>query len=237
MSVISKTVRNESGSTLTVGGVTLLNGESYTLPKTQYTEWSINPNLESLIQSGDLVVSNSEGDLGVELGKLHMTSGIVFNHEDIFLPPAIGINAPELVSIDGASVGFCMEIGNVIYGQTKVDGLVGDIFELQVHYTIDNSILDRHIEFEVSYFTTNGVSDYKNINTGSSTVTLGPVEVEDSPWVVRQAVVNLPTSAFTADETYLFFGIKRVTPSGGLTSPANDPVVLRYCKRYYRVDN
>lgn len=236
MGTITKIIRNESGGELTVGGVVLADSESYTIPQTQYTEWAFNPKIPNLIQSGDLVVNNGDTDLSAELGETHIKYGIIFVHEDISLLPGVGENAPELSEIDSASVGFIMQIGDKIYGQTRIDGLVGDDVELQIHYTIDNDSTDKYVEFDVSYFTTNGRNDSKNILTGAQTITMGPEEVEDSPWLVREIKVNIPSSAFGNNETYLYFGIERKTPTS-LDSPTNNPVILRYCKQYYKVDN
>lgn len=236
MSVITKIVKNNKASTDVWSGVTIQPTETYTIPATQYSEWAVNPKVTADIQSGDLVVNDGNSDLSAKLGELHIKSGVVFVHEDVSLLPGAGIDAPELVPVNGSAIGFNMEIGDKIFGQTRIDGLVGDFVEIQVHYTIDNSDANKNIQFDLEYFTTDGRSDSKTIDSADGTVQLGPQVVEDTPWLVREAVVEIPSTFFQNDETYLYFGITRVDPTP-LDSPTNNPLVLRYCKRYYKVDN
>lgn len=236
MSVITKIIKNNKGITDVWAGVTLAPSETYTLSTTQYSEWAANSKVISDVQSGDLVINDGNSDLSAELGELHIKSGVVFVHEDVALLPGAGVDAPALVPINGSAVGFEMNIGDKVYGQTRVAGLVGDFVEFQVHYTIDNVDANKNIQFELSYFTTNGVNDSKAINIADGTVVIGPNVVENTPWLVREAVVEIPAFVFQNEEVYLFVGITRVDPTP-LTSPTNNPVVLRYCKRYYRVDN
>lgn len=236
MAVITKIVKNNKTITDVWGGVTLAPSESYTLSTTQYSEWAANPKVLADIQSGDLIINDGNSDLNTILGELHIKSGIVFVHEDVALLPGAGVNAPGLIPVDSSAVGFNMEIGDKIYGQTRIDGLVGDFVEFQIHYTINNSVANRNIQFELTYFTTNGRNDLKTINTPDGTITIGPDVVEDTPWLVREVVVNIPATAFQNDETYLFVGITRVDPTP-LVSPTENPIILRYCKRYYKVDN
>jgi hypothetical protein len=235
MAAITKIVRNESGSTITLGGVVLNDGDSYTVPKTQYTEWSINSKIIDLIRANDLVVNDGNSDLPSNLAEEHIIAGVVSIHEDIALLPGVGVDAPALTAIDSASTGFEMEIDDKIYGQTRIDGLVGDTVEIQIHYTIDNNTTDKYIEFDLTYFTTNGSNDNKNIQNDTFTVVMGPEEVESTPWLVREISVDLPATAFQNGETYLYFGLVRKNPSED--SPTNNPIILRYCKRYYKVDN
>ena len=236
MAVITKVVKNNKATADVWGGVTLAPSESYTLSTTQYSEWAANPKVLVDIQSGDLIVNDGNSDLNSTLGELHIKSGVVFVHEDVALLPGAGINAPALVPVNSSAVGFDMEIGDKIYGQTRIDGLVGDFVEFQIHYTINNADANRNIQFELAYFTTDGKSDSKTINVADGTVTMGPDVVEDTPWLVREIVVNIPATAFQSDETYLFVGITRTDPTP-LASPTNNPIILRYCKRYYKVDN
>lgn len=236
MSVITKIVKNNKASSDVWGGVTIPPAGTYTVPATQYSEWAVNPKILTDIQSGDLVVNDGNSDLDATLGELHIKSGVVFVHEDVALLPGAGLDAPALVPVNSSAIGFNMDIGDKIYGQTRIAGLVGDFVEFQIHYTIDNSDANRNIQFELSYFTTDGVSDSKTINVADGTIDIGPDVVEDTPWLVREAVVEIPTSAFQSGEVYLFVGITRVDPTP-LASPTNNPIILRYCKRYYRVDN
>lgn len=212
---------------------------SLTIPTQEYALWAESESISevsSLINSGDIVVSDGISNLAANVGIPHIQNikGVFFNHEDVSLLPGAGVNAPALIPVNSTSVGFNMEIGDKIYGQTRVDGLVGDSVEFQIHYTINNSVANRHIQFELAYFTTNGVNDLKTINVADGIVTMGPQVVESTPWLVRQIVVDIPTSAFQSGENYLFLGITRKDPAP-LASPTENPIVLRYCKRYYEV--
>ena len=234
MANFTKIVTNTTQQALTRVGVILEPSVPYNIPTESFVEWSVNPAVMDDISNGSILVNNGEENLDIDLALAHIQTGITFVHEDVTLLPAIGLDAPALVRVCDTTVGFEVSIDNEVFAQTRIDRLVGDFVELQIHYTIDNEELDKWLEFEVSYFTTNGRSDSKPINTPDGVVSIGPLEIANSPYLVREAVVNIPTEAFNSDENYLFVGIKRVIPSESKSSPTNNPIFLRYCKRYYK---
>lgn len=230
----TKIVTNTTINPITRLGVILQPSIAYEIPKESFAEWSVNAQVVSDIENGDIIVNNGVEDLSVQLALAHIDSGISFVHEDVSLLPAIGLDSPELIRLCPTTIGYNMEIGNEIFAQTRIDKLVGDFVQIQIHYTINNNESDKWVQFDVSYFTTDGRSDLKQVNTPDGTVTIGPDEVETSPYLVRESVVNIPTTAFNSDENYLFLGIKRVAPTAK-NSPTNNPIALRYCKRYYKI--
>lgn len=237
MSDFVKIIKNNTMSEKVWGGVVLAPDESYTIPKSSWVAWADNIVIEDAIINGDLIVNNGIDDLDIDLGLVHIKSGLRFIHNDISLLPAVGEDAPSLVVVpNGVNIAQEMEINNCIFGQTRVDNIVGNFVEIQLHMAIDNNVSDRWIQFDVKYFTTNGVNDGKQINTPDGIVTMGPVLVPTIPYSVFQSVVQIPTEQFNSGENYLFFCAKRVVVTDKI-APANNPLVLRYCKRYYTSDS
>lgn len=228
-----KIVRNTTLTNILTGGVILEPGIDYTIPPQEYSQWSANTTAHNLITSGDIVVNNGSQDLSAEVGLVHIQNGVAFKHDDVALLPIVGEDAATLVSICPAAIGYQLDIGDKVYGQTRIDRLVGKAVQFQIHMTIDNSESDKWVQFEISYFTTNGRDDLKQINSIDGTVNTIVKEVPSTPYLVFEAVVDIPTTAFDNDETYLFLGIKRISPVGK-TSPTNSPIILRYCKRYFQ---
>lgn len=229
-----KIIRNESGSTKQILNRDIADGSSYEIPTHLWLELSRDPDIESFIISGDYIVNDGVDDLISSVGLVHVQNiaGVDREHSDITLLPAITLNAPEVVSISAASIGFSMIIGDEIYGQSRIDNYVGDVVSVQLHLCIDNNLSDRWIQFNLNYITTNGYND-KNMNTLTGTLQIGPIEVPTTPWRIFEVEANVPSSDFANGEHYLFIGIERVTATGK-TAPTNNPAILRYCKEYWK---
>lgn len=236
-----KILKNTSGSDIDISrtGLTIPAGEQIELVPQQFSLYS-NPNtideITTVLNSEGLVVNDGNQDFPSDVGKAHLenVNGVIREHNDVTLLPGFGENAPELVRISDALIGFCMREGDEIFAETRLNNYAGNSVEFQIHIAIDNDVSDRWIQFEVNYWTTNGVDD-KAANVLSGTLTMGPVEVPDTPWRVFESEVSIPASAFANGEKYLYVGIKRVT-AAGKTAPANHPTVLRYCKKFWKVE-
>lgn len=231
-----KIVTNDSGNTVTYAGKTLLDQESYELNKFEWVRWSNDEDIHLAISSGDLLVSNGVENFNSDLGLAHIKNpaGIVKEHSDITLLPGFGENAPEITEVSSALIGFCMQESDKIYGQTRFNNYVGGDVNFQLHLAIDNSVVDRWIQFEVNFWTTNGFND-KSANVISQTLQMGPIEVPATPWLIFEANVDIPSSYFDSGEKYFFVSVKRVAATGK-TAPINHPVVFRYCKEFFKVD-
>lgn len=237
---MAKIVKNTTNSDITLSSVgrILFANSDYVIPPLEYGLWAEQDSLDEIspiISSGDIIIGDVGENFPANIALSHLSNNIVFVHDDIGLLPGAGENAPSLISVGSSAVGFSLDIGDKIYGQTRIDRLLGSFVEFQIHYTIDNADADRYVQFEFSYFTSNGSSDFKTINIPDGTITVGPHLVSSSPFLMRQVVVNIPTTSFNSGENYLFVGVTRVSPTSG-SSPTNNPIVLRYCKRYYRVE-
>jgi len=234
-----KTLKNVSGSDIEITRLGLvvpaseeisIAVQNHTLLASPLTIDEITP----FVESEDLVINDGTEDLPSDVGLAHISSvqGVVREHNDITLLPAIGEAAPEIAKISNAVVGHCLLVGEEIFGQTRIDNLAGGDVIFQMHLTINNTVADRWIQYEVSYFTTTGF-DEKACNTPDGTVTIGPVEVPTTAFGVFEAQCVIPASAWENGEKYMFLGVKRVTATGK-TAPTNDPVTLRYCKEYFK---
>jgi hypothetical protein len=234
---MQKILKNTTASDieLQVIGITVAANSSSTIHSTDFailaSEDSINE-LTSLINSGDIVVNDGNNDLTSEVGIAHVETGVAFKHEDIHLSPILGENPAEIVVVNSCIPGYKMEVGDIIYGQTRIDRLVGDKVEFQIHMAVDNTTADRWVQFEVKYFTSNGRDDLKQIDTIDGTVNSEQKEIPTTAYAMFETVVDIPSTAFNSDENYLFVCVERITPAGK-TSPTENPIILRYCKRYY----
>lgn len=190
--------------------------------------------LTPLINSGDIIINNGSEDLPAQVGINHISSvqGVIYEHGDITLLPAVTVNAPEVMKISDAVIGNCLEVGEEIFGQTRVDLWAGGDVSFQLHCCINNTDLDKWVQFDVSYFTTNGIND-KQANAIPSVLTTDAFEVPSTAYRVFEISVDIPSSAFANGEKYLFVGVKRITATGK-DAPTNHPVILRYCKQYYK---
>lgn len=210
---------------------------SITINSEEFSLWADQENISEItpfINSGDLVVNDGNNDLDNNVGIAHLgnINGVIFEHGDISLYPSIGTMAPELLKITDSVVGHKMLVDEEIFAQTRIDNLAGGPVSFQIHACIDNTVIDRWIQFEISYTTTNGLNDVQ-MNTTPSIITMGPFEVPGTAFRIFELEVDIPESAFSNEKIYLFIGLKRKT-AAGKTAPTNDPVILRYCKQYYK---
>lgn len=229
-----KIIKNLTGSTLQILNRDVDNNQSYDIAPNFWLDLSTDENILALIDSGDLSVSNGSQFLDVVAGRAHVENppGIVFEHSDIALLPAVGATAPELAKISDSVIGHVFAVNEEIFGQTRIDNLAGGSVSFELHMAIDNNVADRWIKFQLSYFTTIGHDD-KAVNTVDGTLDIGPIEVPTTPFLAFEGHVSLPTSAFENGEHYLFLGVKRIAATGK-TAPTNNPIILRYCKRFYK---
>lgn len=236
---MAKILKNTTGSeiTLSVNGFSIPAGGQVNIVNQNYgllaKDGSVTE-LTPLINSGDIVVNDGTNDLIADVALNHVSNvnGVIFDHSDITLLPAVTINAPEVVKLSDAVIGNCLEIDEEIFGQTRIDAWAGGGVNFQLHMCINNTDSDRWVQFDISYFTTNGIND-KQVNTTPTVTTIGPVEVPTTAFRIFEVEATIPSSAFSNGEKYFFVGVKRVTPTGK-TSPTNHPIVLRYCKQYYK---
>ena len=221
-------------------GKTLAAAEEYEVNRQSYSLISRQDTLDELspyILSEDLIVNNGSVDLPFDVGINHIASsgGVEDRHEDITLLPGVGVNAPSFVEIDQLAAGHEMQINDLIYGQSRIDNYAGGNVTIQIHGIVDNDSLDRWIKFQLRIITTNGHGD-KTLLTPDVTVTTDDYEVPDTPFLTFAINVDIERSYFQNGEKYLIFQIKRIDVSGK-TSPTNNPVIWRYCKKYFRVRN
>lgn len=225
-------IKNLSGVTKQILNRDVPHNSEYDVPPHFWSELAIETEIQSFLNSGDYVLNNGTEDMPSSVAIYSVTSlgGVVRNHSDITLLPAVTENAPEVCRISGASIGFCMSQGDEIFGQTRLNNYAGGDVEVQLHICIDNSTADRWIQFDVHYITTNGFND-KAMNSVNGTLEMLE-EVPTTPWRIFESVVTIPASAFANGEKYIYIGIERVEATGK-TAPTNHPNILRYCKRYW----
>ena len=228
-----KIVINNTGGIYQIINRDVEHGSSYDVPPALWFEASNNIALHSLISSGDMIVNDGFVNLPITVALQHIKSidGVFFEHADITLLPIATENAPELVKLSNASIGFKMDIGDEIYGQSRIDNYTGGPLQVQLHMCVDNSVGDRWCKFEVSYILTNGRDD-RSMNQTDGALPLGPLEAPITPYRIFEGIIEIPEEE-VGNASYIFIGIKRVAATGK-TEVSNSPIALRYCKRYYK---
>lgn len=229
-----KIIKNQSGETRRIVNREVPDMGQLDVQPIFWLDMSIDTELQDYVSTGDYVINDGVNDLPIDLALAHLEnqSGIVFEHNDITLLPAVGENAPEIAKISNSLVGHCLLVGEEIFGQTRIDNLAGGEVVFQMHLAINNTTADRWVKYELSYFTTSG-HDEKPCNTPDGVVTIGPVEVPTTAFGVFEVHAAIPETAWENGERYMFVGVKRVTATGK-TAPTNHPITLRYCKQYYK---
>jgi hypothetical protein len=148
--------------------------------------------------------------------------------------PGVGINAPAIVEVNGATSGYQFAIGDRLYSVIHFDNLIGatDHFEIHHHACIDNSESDRWIQWKLSIIATTGELD--NVMTACDIVIISdPIEVPTTPNLIFKYSFNLPSALVADGKDNLFIGWERVA-ADGKTAPTNDVIVLRVDEVYYQ---
>jgi len=228
-----KIIQNVSGTTKQILNRDVANGDSYDVPPHLWSELAIDTEIHNAVTAEEYIINNEMVDLVAEVGLAHLQviGGVVDNHSDITLLPAVTENAPAVIRISDAAIGFDMDIGTEIFGHSRINNYAGNGVNVQLHMAINNTEADRWIQFNVHYITTNGRTD-KQMNSVNGTLQMGPVAVPTTAWRVFEEEVTIPSTAFDNGEVYIYIGVERVE-AVGKTAPTNNPVVLRYCKKYW----
>lgn len=230
----TKIIKNQSGLTKQILNKDVEDGSEYNVPSNLWLELAEDIVISDLVDSEDFVVNDGSMDLPANVGHSHIKTipGVIRDHSDITLLPAVTQNAPEVMRISDACIVFCMGLNDEIFGQSRFNNYAGGDLEIQLHMAIDNSDSDRWVQFEISYITTNGFNDHQ-MSSALNTLVMGPIEVPTTPWRIFESVVTIPESDLSNGEHYIYIGIKRVSATGK-TAPSNAPGILRYCKRYWQ---
>lgn len=228
-----KIITNVSGSDYEIIGKVLSNNEQYDVEAHFWLELTKSSTILDDVLNGNLIVSDGIRTLAARVGREHLATvqGVIFEHNDITLLPLVTENAPELIKISDASIGFRMEIGDEIYGQSRIDNYAGGVLQIQLHLCADNIIADRWAKFDISYILTDGLGN-RNMNVIDNVRSLGPIEISTTPYQIMEKYIEIPENEVLG-ANYVFIGVKRVAATGK-TEVTNSPIVLRYCKRYYK---
>lgn len=180
------------------------------------------------------VINNGDIDLNSEQGLLYLNKQLVFIHDDMDLYPAVGENAAAAIRLSSAMAGFQFKIDDEMFSQCRLDDIVSNIVEFEIHLCCDNTESDKWIAFDVSFLTTTGGNDKICTNTDYTT-TIGPYQLPTVANRIFRISAELPSSYFENNEKYVFLGIKRKDVTElSKTNPTNNPVLFRVCKIYTR---
>lgn len=227
-------IKNTDSVEHTWGGITIPAESQLTMQEVSRIRFQSDEDFLTALENEVAIINNGEDDLVPELGYLHLHNKLVFIHEDMDLYPAAGESAAAGKKISAAAFGFDFEIGDEMFSQGRLDDIVGDGVEFESHWSIDNTVADRWIAFEIGLITTTGGGD-KSMAVPDVTVVTAPVLVPTVPNQIFRLGGVLPISFFANGEKYVYIGIKRVDVVPlGKTNPTNNPVMYRMCKVYTR---
>lgn len=216
------------------GGLVMQPSTQYTVSDTERRRLIDDEHFIQSLSDGYAVVNNGTIDLDAEQGLLFMNKQLIFIHEDMDLYPAVGANAAAAVKISSAVAGFEFRTDDEMFTQGRLDDIVGDMVNFEAHFSIDNTVADRWIAFDISLITTTGGGD-KVMTTPDITATAGPFLVPTTAHQMFRINGQLPASFFGTGEKYVYFGIKRIDVTAlGKVNPTNNPILYRVCKIYTR---
>ncbi len=203
------------------------------IQKNKWFELADSEEIHNWIDDEKIVVNNGIEDLPKDIGKAHVTDGVIKVHRDVHIKSGVGIKAPEMVELDHAVVGYNVDMGDKGYFDTRTDNILGNTIDIDFHYCIDNADKDRYVKFKVHIVSSCGDQDIL-LNQSTYTLDFGPFEVSTIPFQIKKRTVTLPIDIVKSDTPYLFVSIERIEPGEGYTSPDKNPVVVRICKEYWK---
>lgn len=225
-------VRNVDSIEHRWGGIVIPAGSQYTLQEVDRIRFLSDDHFITSLSSSLAVVNNGSNDMNAEQGLLLLQKQLRIVHEALQFSPAVGVNAPAVVSVTPTSAahGHMFAVGDEVFALTHFDNIILNNVELQLHVAIDNSTADRWIEFEFDLLSTTGILD-RAISGVDVTVSTGPVQVPTTPWLIFEMKVSLPQSLFDDERDNLFIRLRRKAPAGKI-APTNHPVVVRMDKTH-----
>jgi hypothetical protein len=235
---MQKIIKNTTLSNIEIKetGISIPAENQYIIPKTDYNLWASNAlltEIDSDLNSGNLVINNGNEDLNYTIGKEHLTCGVIKVHRDVNIKIGVGINAPEIITIGNACCGFNVDIGDKGYFDTRLDNVIGNILYLDFHYCINNDSSDKYVKFKI-YITSSTGSEDNYLNQTCCEYDFGPFEVINDPYKIKNRKIQLPTQLIESNRKYLFVAIERIAPGDGYDSPTNNPIIVRICKEYWK---
>lgn len=212
------------------GGIVIPASGQYMLQEVDRIRFLSDDHFLTSLDADVAVINDGTNDMTSEQGLLFLQKQLRIVHEALQFSPAVGINAPAVVSLTPTSPahGHQFEIGDEMFALTHFDNIILNNVQLQLHVVIDNSTSDRWVEFEFDLVSTTGILD-RDISGIDVTVTTGPIEVPTTPWLIFDMKVSLPQSLFDDGRDNAFIRLRRKTPIGK-TSPDEHPIVVRMDK-------
>jgi len=227
-------VKNTTLTDKNWGGLAIPASSQWTMQEVERIRLQSDAAFLADLAAGDAVINNGDDDLNEEHGLLYLNNQLIFIHEDMDIYPAVGANAAAAVRVSAAMAGFEFRVGDEMFTQGRLDDIVGDGVEFEAHWSVNNTVADRWIAFEISLLTTTGGGD-KLTTTPDIVATAGPFLIPTTANQIFRTGGVLPSTYFQNGEKYIYFGIKRVdVTSLGKTNPTNNPILYRVCKIYAR---
>jgi hypothetical protein len=228
-----KIIKNRSGQELKILGVYVPDQGEYEVPPNKWLELSGKEDIIELIEAEDIIINNGIEDLPIDVASMHVKSGTIKIHRDVQIKTGVGINAPEIIELNHAVTGYLVGIGDKGYFDTRIDNLINNTMNLDLHYCIDNSESNKYVKFRLYISTSSGDGDL-DLTTSQFTVDYGPFEVSTNPYVIKKRTVTLPPTVIDLDRPYIFIGMERIDPGENYPSPTNNPILVRVCKEYWK---
>lgn len=228
-----KILKNNTDSTMQILNRDVGAGQQYDIPHGQWDKLADSEEIPTLISDGDIIVNNGEEDLSTSVALVHIKEGALRVHRPMNIIAGLGENCPELIQLNSASVGFDVEIGDKGYVRARADNIVGDFFEVEFHFCINNEAINKYITFKANVLTTCGCGD-KYLNQEDIEYSFGPLDVETDPYKIFNYTIQLPTSLFQNNEKYIFIGLERIDNEEGYDEPTNNPIIVHVDQIYWK---
>jgi len=180
-----------------------------------------------------LIVNDGIEDLSPNVGSGYLQRKIVKMHTRMDIVPGVGTKSPEVVELNGATMGYKVQIGDKGYLRSKAENIIGDYYVIVAHFCIDNDQPNKYASYRIHLLTSNGNED-KYLNTSDLNFDVGPVPVTTDPFRIFSYEITLPVSLFANDEKYIFMGLERIANEEGYDNPTNDPIIVSIYNKYWQ---
>jgi hypothetical protein len=229
---MKKILKNNTDSDMTILNRVIAPNCEYDVPYHFWPEMGDQDNLITKIENSDIIVSNENEQLPINLAIQHIKTGIMKVNEDMQIFNGIGTNAPSPITLDNTVAALSVEIGDVFFSLKRIDHIIGDSVKFKFYLCCNNDQADKWGQAKIKFLTTTGFMD-KSVNLADGFITIGPVELPMIPYLIFCAEVDIPTTLFENQENLLFVSVEREEPTGK-ESPTNPFLVLKYDLEYWK---
>src|SRR4030042_5345312 len=224
------TLKNNTESIKLWGGKEYAASEEYNLQRVDHDKLLDDFIFMDDLYDGYAVLNDGYSIVSSDTAELILKNQIRVVHDSLIMYHGVGIQAPALFEIDRIIAGDMFCIGDILYGYTKLEGMIDADFKICMTFIINNDEINKWIRFEFAMVFTSG-EDNTIFTIPQVIVQLDALEVPDTPFRIFKQVVILPSELLDISKRYIFGSIKRIeVESLQKSNPINDPVLIGFDK-------